>query len=93
MKKLFLLTFIYLFAVLACSQSSEVSHLDDFSKEITQLKAMHKEGLYLASAAFKKFFKYNSSNELVFDDKGLVSNVLNGLKGSQFNAFDDFVSS
>jgi hypothetical protein len=93
MKKYLFSAFVFLFTVSACNQSNEVTPTDNFSKEISQLKTMHKEGLYLASSAFKKNLTRNSSNDLVLDERGMVSDVLNGLNGSHFTASDDFVTS
>jgi hypothetical protein len=93
MKKYLFSAFVFLFTVSACNQSNEVTPTDNFSKEISQLKTMHKEGLYLASSAFKKNLTCNSSNDLVLDERGMVSDVLNGLNGSHFTASDDFVTS
>jgi hypothetical protein len=82
-----------LFTVSACNQSNEVTPTDNFSKEIAQLKTIHKEGLYLASSAFKKNLTRNSSKDLVLDERCMVSDVLNGLNGFHFTASDDFVTS
>jgi hypothetical protein len=54
---------------------------------------MHKEGLYLASSAFKKNLTINSTNDLALNEKGMVSDVLNGLNGTHFTASGDFVAS
>jgi hypothetical protein len=93
MKKLFFFAFVFLFAVSACNQSNEVTPMDNFSKETAQLKTMHKEGLYVAVSAFKKNLTITSSNDLVVNEKGMVSDVLNALKGSYFTASDEFTPS
>lgn len=93
MKKYLLSTAVFLFTVSACTQSSEVTPTDNFSKEIVLLKTMHKEGLYLASSAFEKNINLNSTNELVLNEKGIVDDVLAGLRGSYFTASDNFVTS
>jgi hypothetical protein len=93
MKKYLFSAFVFLFTVSACNQSNEVTPTDNFSKEIAQLKTMHKEGLYLASSAFKKNLTINSTNDLALNEKGMVSDVLNGLNGTHFTASGDFVAS
>lgn len=93
MKKYLFSAFVFLFTVSACNQSNEVTPTDNFSKEIAQLKTMHKEGLYLASSAFKKNLTLNSANDLVLNERGMVSDVLYGLNGSHFTASVDFVAS
>jgi hypothetical protein len=93
MRKYVFSTFVFLITFSACNQSNEVTPTDNFSKEIAQLKTMHKEGLYLASSAFKKNLTLNSTNELVLNERGMVSDVLNGLNGTHFAASDDFLAS
>jgi hypothetical protein len=87
-------TFIVLMMVSSCNQSNDRLVLtDDFSKEIVELKAFHKDGLNLATSVFKKNLTLNSSNDLILNEQGLISDVLNGLKGTHFTASDDFVAS
>lgn len=54
---------------------------------------MYKEGLYVAVSTFKKNLTIASTNDLVLNEKGMISDVLNALKGSYFIASDEFTSS
>jgi len=93
MKKYLYYAFVCLVTISACNQSKDITPTDNFLNEITELKTMHKDGLYLAMSAFKKNATTSSSNDLVLNEKEMINDILTNLKGAHFIASDEFIDS